>query len=125
MIQEITEILARFERFNDGLLRTIHIGYNELGERAIAVVVHGRDWRDAAGTWKEVRISLEQVQEYRFNEPRRTTSQVLSNGIHFVQDGSTVGIDLGGLADPPGSLDELRESDMYIIAKVIGCSDLT
>jgi hypothetical protein len=106
----------RFCDFNDGLLQKIRIEYSVTGQRDLIVVLNSRDWDDPQGGWPIVTLTLLDVREYRLVEPEKTNAQVISAGIHLLRLESGIGIDFGGLANPPTNLSELRESNMYVVA---------
>ena len=114
-MQTATELLKRFFDFYDGLLVSLKVDYERNGERTLNIVVSGREIVHEQEVWKNIELRLEGLAEYCFREPVNTSSQVLSNGIHVLQLNNLLGIDLGSLCDNPGSLSELRTSDMYAV----------
>jgi hypothetical protein len=111
--------IDRFHRFDDGVLQSIEVSYETFGTKKLIVLLDCQDLLDVDAGWRSVRIVLHNLFEYRFSETERTSAQVLSSGIHVIEVGGSVGIELGDLIDAPKVLDELRRSSLFGIGEKI------
>jgi hypothetical protein len=114
----------RFHNFDDGLLLSISLSYDEAGKKKIVFTVNCKDHEAQEDSWLHVQITLINVVDYRFHEQERTTAQVLSSGIHFLDVDGQIGVELGDFADPPESLSELRTSNLYVVAKDVSIENV-
>lgn len=109
--ETIRGFMDRFCGFGDGLIRSITVTYD--GSRDLVIVA------DAYGDkseWRRLCIQLRGVTEYRLENTGNAAVEVLSLGMHICWFGEfIIGLELGDLADEPGSIQELRTSKSYAI----------
>lgn len=112
-------VLSRFYRFYDGVIRSITLEYTGKTRHAEIRVA----CRDSASTrtegWVCVRVVVRDIREFSVRERYRTSLQVLSQGIQIRTFGDSVGIEFGGALEPPSTIEDLMLSDAFVVGSEI------
>lgn len=113
-----SNLLKRFDRFSDSLIRSIEMKFNNQGTIGVSISLETRDALSTANNgWVSVLLFLDMVSEMGIQEHQNTTISIISFGIHILFIDNKVLIEFGGEIDEPNSLEELRKSDAYAIGK--------
>ena len=114
----LEELASEFNGFGDGLLMEFRFYWRSSNnEEQFNFIVQAAN---RVKEIKEIHFFVNSVQHFKLTHDRtRLNYQVLSNGIHFVKIGELWSIEFGTFADPSQTLDEVMESDFYVIGKEI------
>jgi hypothetical protein len=113
-------VRERFCGFSDSLLRACNFSYVG-GRLDVELLIDCKDVSVEAG-WSKVRLRLACVSSYRFECPRRSSWEVMSNGFHVVWFDGCVGLELGDFVSPPASLTDQQSSRAFWVASSIDYS---
>jgi hypothetical protein len=115
-----SKFLDRFYSFNDAVLREIKIAYLLNGKRNISVVIATRDAEQTENDgWVCVRLAISQVEDFSFSDSRKSSAQVLSQGVHICCFEESIGVDFGHFVDEPDNRAELESSKFFAIGSGI------
>lgn len=111
---------ARFNGFNDALIRKIEIAYASDGTRSVLALIAAQDAEQPSNDgWSLVSLRVSEVKHFRFCEEAKSSAQVLSNGLHICWFGESVGLEFGDYIDAPESLEDLLSSKLFALGGVL------
>lgn len=112
------DFVKRLNNFSDGLIKEMRFYWDSQGnqerfEFLILLPVNKLNIN-------ELTVIIDGVQQFRLlHERSKLSYQVLSNGVHVTEIDGFWALEFGCFADPAISLNEIYESDFYIIGKAI------
>jgi hypothetical protein len=106
-------VLDRFNRFNDGIIRSIELTFKTNRDNSEAVVTVSTRDTSADGDWVNVIFRIHGLCEVTFVEGR-TSFIVLSDGLHVSSYGGLVFLDFGAYSTSPRGIEDLRKSGCYL-----------
>jgi len=115
---EYSSFLERFYGFNDTVIRSIRLAFNDNGTQRLELRISAQDSTiKDADKWVCVTVIVEGISEILIHEQVQTTIQVISHGLHILTLDDMFGLEFGGATDAPNSLLNIRESDAFVVGK--------
>lgn len=115
---QISDFLKKINNFGDGLIKEIKFHWNSSGNQECFEFLISLPENQLG--MHEIFIVVDGVRKFKFLHDREKLNyQVLSNGIHVTKFGDLWSMEFGCFADPPRDIDELCESDFYVMGKEI------
>ena len=113
-----SSFLKRFYEFNDTVIRSIRLAFDDDGTRSLELLISAQDSTiKDDDKWVCVTVIVEGISEILVHEHVQTTIQVISHGLHILTLDDMFGLEFGGATDTPNSLSNLQESDAFVIGK--------
>ncbi len=109
-------MLDRFNRFNDGLLRSIELSFRTNRDDSEAVVTVSTRDTSADDDWVNVTLRVRGLREVNFSEGR-TSYIVLSDGLVVGWFEGLVFLDFGAYSTSPRGVEDFRKSGCYFAGK--------
>lgn len=109
--------LNRFSTLYDGVLRRIELHYGENGTKQVIVELSTQDVESSSG-WSNLVLNFHEVSEFVCNEGQ-STRQILSDGVSLNEQLETWWCDFSPYSSECSSINDLRRSDFYVIARGI------
>lgn len=116
---ETKDFLERFYSFYDSIIREIEVHFrSKLEPTRARIFISSRD-KEATSekNWVNVVIEISEVSDFAFVENSKESYQVLSNGLHILNDHEFIMIDFGYHIETPENYDEFRQSKFFIVGK--------
>jgi len=111
---------ARFNGFNDALIRKVEIAYASDGTRSVSALIAAHDAEQPSNDgWSLVSLRVSDVKQFRFCEEAKSSAQVLSNGLHVCWFGGSVGLEFGDYIDAPENLEDFLGSKLFALGNVL------
>jgi hypothetical protein len=107
------ELLERINYGYDGLIRSIVIKSFRRAEVRISIIDSGNN------QWANLKITLDDIIEFKVAQAARTSNLVLSDGIKMKAFESNYFIDFSPYSEQVETVDDFRKSDIYFASKII------
>ena len=118
--EQIQQLRERFYDFTDSDIHQIVLEYGRKKGifSTLQIDIYAR-YLKLKNMYKRVCVSLifDDVKEYQITGEYRCVSPRISDGIHLLKFEDTIGIDFGDMLEDPKTIEDLRQSDSYVIAR--------
>jgi hypothetical protein len=111
MAHEEDELLARFSRLYDAVIRELRIVYSEASVGAI-LLLDARD-ANAGSAWIKLQVELDNIREYAVRDPARLAINVLSDGLYAQRFDGALFLDFAPFTVEPKTIEDYRRSHLY------------
>jgi hypothetical protein len=119
-VTDISRLLRRFYEFTDSVLRSISIRFDDDGTQRMDISISVRDAEAIdKHSWVCVVLFVDCISEMSVRDRPRTTIQVISDGIHIAMYDKQIGMEFGGAFEEPKNIEELRDSDVYVLGSTL------
>lgn len=112
-----SDVLRRFDHFNDSLLGAISVDYAERALPHIQITLTCQDDDADEPTWRSCRIDFHNVREFRIEQRANSTQSVISFGIAITIESGITFVDFDCLGDTERTVEQVRSSEFYIGAE--------
>lgn len=112
----VDAVLSRFNRFNDGLIRSIDVKFKTNRDDSVAIVTVSTKDTSADDDWFNVILRIQGLREVNFSEGR-TSYIVLSDGLVVGWFEGLIFLDFGPYSTAPKGVEDFRKSGCYFAGK--------
>lgn len=107
---------TRLNKLQDSLLESISINFkNSISNAKVSFFC--RDWSKKNDTWIKVDIELYNLLVFNLQQHMNISHQVISNGVSITKIDHKIILELGDLANAPTKMDDLKFSNLFMIAE--------
>jgi hypothetical protein len=119
MPNQISEILHRFDNFNDCLVNAISIDYASGPDPRLQVVLNCQDDLEPRQARKQCVLNFLDVKEFKLEQPLRTTLGMVSFGIAVITEAELTYVDFACDGFSDRTIQEVRAGGFYIGARKV------
>lgn len=119
MSNTVSEILLRFDNFNDSVLEDISISYARGPRPDIQIVLNCQDDLDPQTTRRQCFLNFHDVEEFKLEQCLKTSSIVVSFGIAVIVEAGLTYVDFACDGFLDRTIQEVRAGGFYIGARKV------